>query len=105
MNLREDANYKTARFVEPNIPAHFSKLSQFGARKVCQSYLEDKTGIYIFDPDHAILAYPLSLIKKSHEEFKLQGLSTLKKEDMVFLQKLFSDDKGPMPLLLNIIST
>lgn len=103
-NLREDANYKIARFIEPNIPKHFITLSQIGIRRACQAYLSDKTAIYLFDPDHAILAYPLELLERTFSEFKVHNLSAQKKEDMAFMQALFSDEKGPMAHVLKLFS-
>ena len=102
MNLREDANYKVARFVEPDIPEHFLKLSKIGIRRACQAYLTDK--IYLFDPDHAILAYPLALLERTCSAFQEYSLLMQKKEDITFLQGLFSDNKGPMAHVLKIFS-
>lgn len=104
MDLREDANYRNARFIEPNIPQHFIKLSKNGIRKSCQAYLCDKSALYLFDPDHAILAYPLSFIERTFLEFQGSGLSVQKKDDMSFIQELFSDEKGPLSILMEFLS-
>jgi hypothetical protein len=104
MYLREEANYKIARFPEPNVPRHFLKLYQVGIRRACQSYIDDQTAIYIFDPDHAILAYPLAMIERSYEDFYNCGLSPQKKDDLAFFRKILSDRRGAMAHVINIIS-
>lgn len=104
MNLREEANYKTPRFTEPDTPEHFIKLSKIGIRKACHAYLSDTTAVYLFDPDHAILAYPLILLERSFIEFQTRGVCVQKKDDMIFMQGLFSDDKGPLSNVIKILS-
>ncbi len=104
MNLREEANYKVARFPEPNVPRHFVKLSQVGVRRACQSYISDNTATYIFDPDHAILAYPLSLIERSYADFHEHGLPPQRKEDMPFFLRILSDEKGTLAHVLKMFS-
>jgi hypothetical protein len=102
MNLREEVNYKMARFTEPDVPQHFAKLCNLSLRQACSCYLEDATAMYVFDPDHAIVAFPLSLIERSCREFQRHGLSIRKKEDTAFFNKLISDKKGPLAHVLNI---
>ncbi|MBR0725296.1 hypothetical protein [Bradyrhizobium manausense] len=61
MKRREDANYNVARFVEPSESVYFSYVKRSSIRKLCVEYLQDAS--YAFDPDHALMAYPLMLIK------------------------------------------
>ena len=103
MSLREEVNYRIARFVEPNIPSHFEKIANVGIRRACQAYLNDKSYLYLFDPDHAILAYPLAVLSTIYIEFRNQGLSPCSTQDMVFFRKLLSDSNGPIAQLLHEI--
>jgi hypothetical protein len=72
-------------------------------RQACQVYLNDNRGLYPFDPDHAVLAYPLAVIEKTFEVFHQQGLPAYGIDDMSFFRKLLSDKKGPMSHILSII--
>lgn len=60
MQKREDTNYKTARFVEPNDNPIFKYANMHGIRRLCSEYINDDS--FAFDPDHAILAYPFFLL-------------------------------------------
>lgn len=102
MKRREDANYKIARFTEPCIPKHFIKLVDFGVRESCQAYLSDKSGRYMFDPDHAMVAYPISLIDRAFSEFHNENLSVQNNDSISFLNGVFSDKKGPFSSLLQV---
>ncbi len=104
MNRREEANYKEARFVEPDVPKHFLTISKVGVRSACQSYVVDDKAVFMFDPDHAILAYPLEMMKRSYADFHKYGLSPQKREDKAFFRKLISDKNGPLPYVLNIFA-
>ncbi|MGR0481769.1 MAG: hypothetical protein ACTFAL_10295 [Candidatus Electronema sp. V4] len=102
MNLRENANYKIARFTEPDVPEYFIKVNKFGVRRSCQEYISDTSALYLFDPDHAMVAYPISLIHRAFSEFQRENLSMQKKESKSFLNKLFSDKRGPFFSLLQV---
>jgi hypothetical protein len=61
ISRREDANYNIARFLEPNESPNFAYLEKNGVRKLCVEYLRDDS--FAFDPDHAVMAYPLFMLK------------------------------------------
>jgi hypothetical protein len=61
MRRREDANYNTARFIEPTESPFFSYVKNGMIRKLCIQYLRDVS--YAFDPDHALMAYPLMVLR------------------------------------------
>lgn len=60
---REEFNYKQAKFSEPGVPECFNFIARTGLRKSVLAYVEDSTSLYAFDKDHAIVAYPLEVLK------------------------------------------
>ena len=56
---RESANYGEGRFSEPECGAEFDFILANGVRKAINAYLEERTFNFVFDPDHAMIAYPL----------------------------------------------
>lgn len=60
MTRREDANYNLARFQEPSENPYFQYVKKASVRKLCLEYLQETS--YAFDPDHALLAYPLMVL-------------------------------------------
>lgn len=102
-NLREQANYKLSRFVEPETPTHFKKLEKIGLRKSIGAYIADKTYIYAFDPDHAALAFPLLTLAQTISSLGAASLAAIQaRTDKSFLQKLLADKHGPFTDLLRI---
>lgn len=65
MNLREEANYRNAKFPDPTVPNCLSALDQIGIARALLTYSADKTGLYAFDPDHAIIAFPLLCLARA----------------------------------------
>ena len=94
---RECANYTAARFIEPNTPDHFIKISSIGIRKAVASYFNSENDLLAFDIDHAILAYPIqSLIHTTNEIKKVVGDRIFGEDDVKFLSTLCRDKNGPM---------
>jgi hypothetical protein len=92
---RVQANYAQPRFDEPAVPAHLAKITTVGARKAMEGYLADDLMLYAFDQDHAILAYPVELLKALLGEIdSLSATVTLLDVDRTFLGGLFKDAKG-----------
>jgi len=97
-NKRECANYTVARFVEPNIPDHFVKISNIGIRRAVTSYFQKINEFLSFDSDHAILAYPIQTLIHTIKETKTAvGGRIFKDEDVNFLSTICKDKKGPIP--------
>jgi len=64
--LREDANYKTPKFPDPTVPAHFSSLDSIGVGRALHGYVDDQSMLYAFDPDHAAIAFPIECLRRAH---------------------------------------
>lgn len=95
MEKREEANYKNARFYEPLRPPFFKGVVSSSMRQTISTYVDDTTGTYAFDPDHAILALPIKVL--SFAEKSLVSVSPLLKfsdDDLAFLCGLFRDRHG-----------
>jgi hypothetical protein len=104
MQKRIDANYKIARFVEPEVSAPFEKIARFGVRKCLASYAEDSSLSYTFDPEHALLALPFLALK---EAFRVRRRSSTKAllspADRSFLSKICSDRAGGLSSLTSLL--
>lgn len=105
MRKRTDANYKIARFVEPEVPAPFENIVRFGVRKSLAAYVDDVSLAYAFDPDHALLALPILALK---EAFRLRRRSAtselLGHTDRAFLSKIYSDRSGTLSSLTSLMA-
>ena len=99
---REEANYRIAKFSEPYIPKHFEKIIDSGFRRSIREYLCDTSDLYTFDPDHAILAYPLRVIQTAYKQLLISGDFSLKNDEVSYLCKLFTDQNGPIPEIHNL---
>jgi hypothetical protein len=91
---RVEANYSNARCWEPTMPKHFRMLERYTVRQLIGAYLSADAVPYEFDPDHAILAYPLRTLKVTRDELIAQKAYTLDSEVRDVLRKLFRDKVG-----------
>ncbi len=101
IDKREEANYKNAKFIEPEIPNYFKKIVNLGVRRVIKEYLLDNSCLYSFDSDHAILAYPLKVVQIAYNQIHQIDRSLFQKDDVKYLCKLFNDQHGPIPEIYN----
>jgi len=92
-HLREVANYTLPRFIEPAIPRHFERIVQIGLRKTTNSYIAND--YFAFDPDHAVLAYPLRALIFTLSEVN-SGPYPFEQSDRAFLSSLCKDKDGPI---------
>ncbi len=103
MTKREDANYRSAKFQEPNVPKHFQKIVASSIRSVLTTYLQDSSDSYLFDPDHAMVAYPLKTLQYAYNKMKTFNNLSLTDEEVRYLCKLFRDKQGPIPEIHTMI--
>ncbi len=71
-NLRNKASYSTAPFPDPLIPACFAAPSS-RLRHNLSSYFAEQTPILPFQEDHAILAYPILVLRRLNFELSRRG--------------------------------
>ncbi|MGM9428676.1 hypothetical protein [Hydrogenophaga sp. MI9] len=98
MARREAANYKVARFSEPSAPAHFRNIERFGVRRLLGDYIGDNLHMFAFDPDHAMLAYPIETMKLALGMLKTAvnsaDAAALAAEDVTYLASQCFDRNG-----------
>lgn len=100
---REDANYGLARCYEPLVPDHFKRIVAMGVRKSVAAYLHPSGDAYVFDPDHAMLCFPLRLWQTVLTESRAAGFPDPFTPGQEFLGGSFRDNAGPLPDLRNLL--
>lgn len=94
MHTRERANYRRERFGEPTCGPEFAKLEEIGVRRALAAYLSDHNDTYTFDPDHAIVAFPLRALRLIGDELAQAKLVVCTNEEASFLHRKASDRAG-----------
>lgn len=97
---REFANYGRARFGEPSAGSQFDHVSANGVRKSVNAYISDKSLAYAFDPDHAILAYPLASLLLIGSQLAGAGLQGPSEAEQHFLRDRTRDQSGLISTLV-----
>jgi hypothetical protein len=72
-------------------------------RRVIHEYLNDSVNLYLFDPDHAILAYPLKTIQITDNKILATGNMAFVEDEIKYLCRLFHDDKGQISDMYNFL--
>lgn len=105
MKLRESANYMNARFCEPNAPKHFEVIARSGVRQSVAAYVNDKTYLYTFDPQHAMIALPIEALKQVlNQHAKSKTGNALNVDEFRYLASLYFDKSGPLPDMLALLN-
>lgn len=99
---RELANYKNGRFSEPDTPEIFEKCN-VGLQKLLTAYIEDENYIFCFDHEHAILAFPLQIIKETFSSIFLKASFRFNQNDIVYLKKLLRVSGQPVGSFQSLI--
>ena len=97
MTNREMVNYTIPRFCEPDPPAHFKFISGREIRQLIGAYIKDNIHLYTFDPDHAMLAFPMAALKLLLADFKALSIQGLSRENLIHITSQVSDRNGPIP--------
>lgn len=103
MLQREEANYATGRFGDPRCPTNFSTIVRSGIRRSMAEYISDKTYLYAFDPDHAILALPVETLKQTIAHPNQEITANTDADAQRLLRALFADKSGPMRDVLALL--
>jgi hypothetical protein len=103
MARREDANYRAPRFPEPTPPNHFANLEEYGLRRLLSTYLGDVGHKYTFDPDHAMLAFPIRTLESLSREFAAAHGASLAGEETAFLRRICKDRAGALTDLVELL--
>jgi hypothetical protein len=81
-----------ARFCEPTIPPHLGFAAQTSRRKMLAAYLSDD--VYVFDEEHAIVAFPFKILRDLRSRLGAKGMSPLTTAEIEFLQIASKDQSG-----------
>jgi hypothetical protein len=100
IQMRESANYGQARFQEPKCDSIFLQASINGLRRLLNAYTEDTTYAYVFDPDHAMVAFPLRALQLIGDQLVPHGLLAPSEEEQSFLRSQARDAKGALAALV-----
>lgn len=103
LHLRERANYQIGRFPDPVCPAHFLTITRIGMRRALTEYVSDKTYLYAFDPDHAVLALPVEALKQTIAHPNLDIAANTDATAQMFFRGLCKDRAGPMTDFLSLL--
>jgi hypothetical protein len=101
MEKRETANYRQPRFTEPICGAEFDQVIKDGLRPSINAYLKDPSFSYVFDPDHAMIAYPLRVLTIIGSELTSAGVPLeANPNEEKFIQMNVRDKTGSLSTLL-----
>lgn len=71
--LREEVNYRNAKFPDPLIPDCFSNVDANGIGRSMSAYFNDATLLYVFDREHSVLAFPLHCLTIARRAMRREG--------------------------------
>ena len=91
---REQTNYTASRFCEPDTPNYFEFARSTTTRKMLCAYTADD--VYVFDEQHAMVAFPFKLLRDLRDRLRSQGLSPLVTSEVDFLRGSLRDHSGPI---------
>ena len=98
---RNYVNYQSGKFYEPELMDHFRTIATLDLRQMINQYLGDSVPIFAFDQDHAVLAYPILVLREISDMFSGAKLSKqLTAPQQNALQKFCRDSNGPIQALL-----
>lgn len=103
MQRREDANYGAARFGDPNCPQHFIKITQLGVRRATSEYINDESYLFAFDPEHAVIALPIEVLKNVINHPELDVGANLEMDVKSFFRSIYIDKAGPITDILKLL--
>lgn len=69
---RNFISYRSAPYIDPVAPDQFKSMKS-KLRISLVEYLNDVSNLYSFDKDHAMIAYPLLLIKRMSEDIRISS--------------------------------
>lgn len=87
MEQREYWQYRSGRFPDPDLPAILDEIEIDKAQRFLAAYADDRSGIYLSDPAHAVVALPFRLVTWSLSIEPLQGAGIITAEDISHLRK------------------
>ena len=99
VDRREEANYKFPKFCEPKLPQCFKFLEANNLYRAIGEYISDVNNLYAFDPDHAVLAYPILVARETIRAIKAKCLFGIDPDDQGSIEKLIGKRSGHLTAL------
>lgn len=87
MEQREYWQYRAARFSDPSMPDMLAGIAIGKAQRLLEEYASDLRGVFLSDPDHALLAIPFRLVTWALSQESLISPGTADEEELQYLRK------------------
>jgi hypothetical protein len=104
MEQREYWQYRAARFPDPEMPDILAKIDILKVQRLLEEYVSDRNGVYLSDPDHALLAIPFRLVTWALSQDTLLSSGAGSKEDLAYLRKRCQIGKQYITAIKRLIS-
>lgn len=87
MEQREYWQYRASRFPDPEMPDILAQVDVTKAQRLLEEYASDRTGVFLSDPTHALIAIPFRLVMWALSQESLVSPGAATEEDIVYLRK------------------
>ena len=87
MDQREYWQYRSARFSDPDFPSVLEQIETEKVQRLLAEYAGDKMGLYLSDPDHAVISVPFRLVAWALSIESLQSPGVVDIADLSYLRK------------------
>lgn len=87
MDQREYWQYRADRFSDPSMPDVLARVDIAKAQRLLEEYASDRKGIFLSDPDHALLAIPFRLVSWALSRESLLSSGVADVEELAYLRK------------------
>jgi hypothetical protein len=104
LEKREEANYVIPRFCEPTTPEHFEQIRETGIRRAISAYLDPANIGLAFDKDHAIVSFPLLVLRTAGTAAKAHGGAKVGEHESQFLRTKARERNSVLSPLVTFIN-
>ena len=87
MEQREYWQYRAARFPDPDMPVLLARIDIKKIQRLIQEYELDAKGLFLSDPEHALLAIPFRLVTWALSQESLLSPAGADEKDLGYLRK------------------
>jgi hypothetical protein len=87
MEQREYWQYRAGRFCDPDLPRILDQIKVDKAQRFLAEYAADRSGLYLSDPAHAIVAVPFRLITWALAIEPIRSPGVVDQNDIAYLRK------------------
>jgi hypothetical protein len=87
MEQREYWQYRAGRFSDPDLPNTLTRINPDKIQRLLADYATDSTGVYLADPEHAVVSVPFRLVAWALSIESLLSPGVVEPEDVRYLRK------------------